>query len=391
MSSGEMESSWQHRLQQGEDLHTEFKERLPQTDDLAAEIVAFANTDGGELLVGVKDDGTPVGVEETDRLARTVDNVCFHNCEPPISVIQETVGIGGKQILVIHIPKGAQRPYRTQRGQYYVRTSSGKRQASREELLRIFQASASLYYDETPFTQTSLADLDETAVEELVERVLSQGIYVTGVPRERLLRNWKLLTTVEEKQCLTLAGVLFTAQSPQQFVPYAYISALRIPGDDIAIAPSDQKQIGGRLHEQVETAFKLLELHLSVAHVIEGIEPERKPEIPVEVLREALVNALAHRDYTVASPVRLIVYNNRVEIRTPGLLPNTVSVEELRYGIHVLRNPAIYSMFLRLGLVTDAGSGIPRMIRLMVQHVGEEPEFAIEGREFVVRLPRPAR
>lgn len=200
-----------------------------------------------------------------------------------------------------------------------------------------------------------------------------------------------MLTEAEGRQCLTLAGILFAAQSPQQFVPYTYISALHIPGEEISVAPNDQKQIVGRLHEQVETAFKFLELHLTVAHVIEGIQPERKPEIPVEVLREVLVNALAHRDYTISSPIRLIVYKNRVEVRTPGVLPNTVSIEELRYGIHVLRNPSIYSMFLRLGLVTDAGSGIPRIIRLMAQHVGKEPEFAIEGREFVVRLPRPVR
>jgi ATP-dependent DNA helicase RecG len=100
------------------------------------------------------------------------------------------------------------------------------------------------------------------------------------------------------------------------------------------------------------------------------------------------VNALAHRDYTIAAPIRVIVFDDRIEIRTPGALPNTVTLESLPFGIHVLRNPMIYSMLLRVGLVTDAGSGIPRIIRLTRQATGQEPTFRQEGNEFVLALPR---
>ena len=112
------------------------------------------------------------------------------------------------------------------------------------------------------------------------------------------------------------------------------------------------------------------------------------PELPAEVLREALVNAVAHRDYTIAAPIRVLVFDDRLEIRTPGALPNTVTLESLPFGIHVLRNPMIYGMLLRVGLVTDAGSGIPRIIRLTQQAVGQAPTFRQEGNEFVLTLPR---
>ena len=131
-------------------------------------------------------------------------------------------------------------------------------------------------------------------------------------------------------------------------------------------------------------------LYLKQRHEIRGLEPEIKPELPPEALREALVNALAHRDYTISAPVRVIVFEDRVEIRTPGLLPNTVTLDALRAGVHVLRNPAIYNMFLKIGLVTDAGSGIPRMIRLVRQATGHEPGFRMEGNEFLVTMPRPS-
>lgn len=118
------------------------------------------------------------------------------------------------------------------------------------------------------------------------------------------------------------------------------------------------------------------------------MQPEAEPEIPAVVLRELLVNAVAHRDYTISGPIRVIVFDDRVEIRTPGSLPNTVTIESLRTGIHVLRNPTIYNILLKLKTVTDAGSGIARVIRLMREKLGSEPRFSVENHEFVARLPR---
>ncbi len=378
------------RIERGENLHTEFKERLIPADDLAASIVAFANTDGGEICFGVDDRGDIVGIDDLDQTSRAVDNVAYNNCQPPVTVIQETIQTDDqKTVLIVHIPKGQQRPYRTNRGVYYIRTSSGRRQASREELLRLFQAVESIYYDETAIITGGFADLDDNAIDELVSTAQNQGVDISTIAKERLLINWMLLREVRGMLHPTLAGVLFLARNPQQFVPYGYISALRIPGIDISIEPQDQKRIEGRIISQLEDTLRFLKIHLRQAHEIKELEPEVHFELPVEALREALVNSLAHRDYTISGPVRVIIFDNRVEIRTPGELPNTVTIEALKYGVHVLRNPTIYNMFLRLGLVTDAGSGIPRMIRLIRDSIGQEPIFRIEGNEFIVDIPRP--
>lgn len=381
------------RLGRGENLHTEFKEWPIHSDNLASSIVAFANADGGQLFLGVDDSGQISGIEENklDSATQFVDNVAFNNCEPPVTVIQETIADEQERIvLVVHVPKGDQRPYRTNRGVYYVRTTSGRRQASREELLRLFQAAESLYYDEAPIVRSSMADLDNQGIERLLEAIQEQGVDVAGISQNRLLLNWNLIQEINGEVHPTVAGILFLARHPQRFLPNAYISALRIPGTDISVEPQDQKRIEGRLVEMLQDTMRFLDIHLRRPHQIRGLEPEAKPEIPAEVMREALVNSLAHRDYTISAPVRVIIYDDRLEVRAPGQLPNTVTVDALRVGIHVLRNPTIYNIFLKVGLVTDTGSGIPRMIRILREAKGYEPDFRVEANEFVVSIPRPS-
>lgn len=378
-------------LARGENLHAEFKQWPIQPDDLAAALVAFANTDGGNILLGVADNGHVVGVAESDRdrAAQTVDNVAFQNVHPPVTVVLETITNHQAQVvLVVQVPKGSQRPYRTNRGVYYIRTASGRRQASREELLRLFQASESLYYDETPIVMTSADDIEGQAQRDVCEMAGQRGLDVATIDPQQLLLNWKLLSRANGQSTLTVTGVVFLARNPQRWLPTAYVSALRIPGTDISVPPYDQKHIEGRLLALLEDTKRFLDIHLRRSHRIQGLEPEVTPELPAEVLREALVNAVAHRDYTIAAPIRVLVFDDRLEIRTPGTLPNTVTLESLPFGIHVLRNPMIYSMLLRVGLVTDAGSGIPRIIRLTQQAVGHAPTFRQEGNEFVLTLPR---
>ena len=139
----------------------------------------------------------------------------------------------------------------------------------------------------------------------------------------------------------------------------------------------------------LEDAARFLRIHLRTAHRIQGFEPEVYPELPEEALREVLVNALAHRDYTVPAPVRIFIFDDRVEVRTPGGLPNTVTIEAIRLGaIHVLRNPTIYTLLGRLGLITGIGTGIYRTIQQVRKFAQKDPALFLEGNEFVVSLPR---
>lgn len=370
------------RIERWEDLHTEFKRWPVHPDDLAASLVAFANTDGGDLVLGIGESREWLGVGDPDRAAREIDNVAANNCESPITVIQETVpGEDGRVVLVVRVPKGDLRPYRTNRGVYYVRTSSGRRQASREELLRLFQATESLYYDETPLLRLSVQDLDLAAFEAYLEET-GQAHLLSD--REVLLANWMLVA----KGHPTVAGLLLFGRRPQQHLPYAQINAARFPGTDSSRDPSDRKDLTGRLLDVVDQAERFLDLHLPTPHEIRGFEPEPRPELPKEALREAIVNAVAHRDYTVRGPIRLFVFDDRIEVHTPGKPPNGVDAEAMRAGAHVVRNPWIYARLSDAGLVTRAGTGIRRMIRLVREATGRDAGIEVRDFEVLVTLPR---
>ncbi len=373
----------QQRIARWEDLHTDFKERIESAEELARDIVCFANTDGGQLIIGVSKHRQTIGVEDPDTVNRTVDNVAFNSCEPPVTVVQEVLDVSGKKVVVVNIPKGDQRPYRTSRGRYFIRTTSGCRDASREELLRLFQATESLYYDETPLSRLGLSELNLGAFQRHVDQV---GLSGMDVDPPRLLRNWGLLSGGHP----TVAGLLFFGIEPQRHLPFAQISAARFPGGDSAAAPMDRKDLGGSLFDQIDDARRFLNLHLRTAHEIRGFEPERKPEIPEEALREAIVNAVAHRDYTVHGPVRLFIFDERIEIHTPGSAPNTVTEESMRAGVHVVRNPRIYARLSDAGLVTRAGTGIRRIIRLVKEATGRDLGIAIRDFEVLLTIPRPA-
>ncbi len=374
----------QERILKGENLHTEFKESLPDNETLAKCIVCFANTDGGQLIIGVSSSGDIVGVKDIDEALRRIDDVAFNRCEPPISILSETVDMDGEIVLVINIPKGEQRPYRTKSGVYYIRSGNRCRQASWQEVRRLYQTSESIYYDETPISAASLESLDMEYFRHFLER------YLDISPEEGLIENYleNLKITAHNKKP-TLAGILFFAKNPQRFIPYAKIIAAYIPGIDISIPPADKKDLDGKILDLIENSSRFLRLYLREKHSIKGFEPELYPEIPEMVLREGIVNAIAHRDYTINASIRLFVFKDKVEIRTPGKLPNTVTVESMKIaGSHVLRNPTLYNLLYKVGMVTDIGSGVYRMIKTMREKLNREIELNVTETEFIISIPR---
>ena len=135
--------------------------------------------------------------------------------------------------------------------------------------------------------------------------------------------------------------------------------------------------------------FCFLRLYLKEKHLIKGFEPELYPEIPEIVLREGIVNAIAHRDYTINASIRLFIFEDRVEIRTPGKLPNTVTIESMKIASsHVLRNPTLYNLLYKIGMVTDIGSGVYRIIKTMREKLNREIELYATETEFIVSIPR---
>ncbi|MCS7055963.1 MAG: putative DNA binding domain-containing protein [Thermoflexales bacterium] len=377
------------RIRRGENLHTEFKAAEVHPDEIAAGLVAFANTDGGQLIFGVSDDGRIIGVDDPDRLAQQVDQIAYNNCEPPITVVQETVrDQEGRTVLVVNVPKGDQRPYQTKRqGHFFIRTSSGRRRASRQELLRLFQAAESLYYDEVAVRRAGLGDLDLSHFGRFFEQAYAGQPMPDEANLPIVLRNLGLLADDNGRLVPTVAGLLCFGREPQRYLPAAQVIAARIPGTELAGEPSDVKPIGGSLFTTLEETMRFLNIHLPIAHRIRGLQPEPDPVLPIESLRELLVNALVHRDYTLTAPTRVLLFDNRLEIRSPGRLPNAVTEAALLQGAaHVLRNPKLYLIFYSAGLVTHLGSGV-RRAKAAIERTGRAT-LALEQTEteFVVRI-----
>jgi ATP-dependent DNA helicase RecG len=373
----------EQRILKGEDFHTEFKEILPDNEDLSRLIVCFANADGGLLIIGVSDSGKITGISNLDEAIRRIDDVAFNRCEPPVSIYVETVEDEGKTALIVRIPKGLQRPYRTKSGLYYIRASNRCRHASWEEVRRLYQTSESIFFDEAHVARAGLLDIDMDYFKEFIEKYMGTAGYDTLMPN--YLKNLRVTT---DDQHPTLAGVLFFGKKPQEFVTYAKITAAYIPGNDLAIPPADKKDLTGKIPDLLSDMLKFFRLYLKERHEIKGFEPEVHHEIPEQVLREGLVNAVAHRDYTVAAPIRVFIFENRIEIRTPGKLPNTVTVESMKLGSHVLRNPTIYNFLNKIGMVTDIGSGIPRIIKVMKEKFNRDVDLLAADNEFIVTIPR---
>lgn len=373
------------RIARGEGFHLDFKEEMEDNNEFAKSVVCLANTDGGQIIIGVSDGGVIKGVLNVDKLMLGIDDIAFNRCEPPITVVQETLVVEGKTVVIVNVPKGDQRPYRTKSGQYYIRSSNRCRQASREELLRMFQSSESIFYDETFVGAAQYVDLDTGAFQGFLEK------YVDYEPHgdedlSLLLKNFHL---VSEDKKPTVAGLLFFGKNPQNYLPASRIICAFIRGNDIAIPPSDKKELTGKLPDMLEDVHKFLKLYLTEKHEIEGFEPETKVEIPEVALREAVVNAIAHRDYTINASIRVIVYEDRVEIRSPGKLPNTVTIDSMKAGgSHVLRNPTIYNLLVKMKMVTDMGSGVRRIMRSIKEAMNKEAGLSATEHEVVVTLPR---
>lgn len=371
------------RILRWEDPHTDFKREVSSPTELAKDLVCFANGDGGQIIVGVDERRVLVGVTDTDRLMLTVDDVAFQRCSPPITVGPEVVQLDGVAIVVLNVPKGDQRPYATGNGRYYIRSGTRCRDASREQLLRLFQAGQSLFYDEQALSRLGLGDLDLEAVHRHLEDVGGQDLD-DDLPR--LLRAWGLYDGTHP----TVGGIVLFGRNPQKALESSKVVVGALDGTDIGDDFIDRKDLSGGLFAVVTQIETFLSLHLRTRHEIVGFEPEKREEVPLAALREAAVNALVHRDYTIPGPVRIFVLSDRVEVRSPGRPPNHVDADAMRAGVHVPRNPHIYSRIAEAQLGTRAGTGIRRIARLLREQSGQRLGIGISDAEVNMILPRTA-
>jgi ATP-dependent DNA helicase RecG len=380
-------------LELGEDSANEFKSVArsePAADDLAAAVVAFANTGGGRLWLGVENDGTVSGAgdrKRCDALIRRLDDVCQNNVVPPILCTLRKVEHGGKVLVVCAVPAYAPgRPYRTQRGVYYVRAGSSRRIAPPDEVKRLVLSAtvSAALPDEAPVGGTSADDLDLAHLRDYYEKAYEEEFPSEANDTRRLLANLRVLNGDQ----LSLMGLVCFGKDPQQRLPWARVTAVRSPGTDVGLEVLDRKDFGGPIDVQISATEAFLVDHLRSPVTIRGFEPEA-PEhaLPLEAVREAVRNAVVHRDYSVTAQINVTLYDDRLEVVSPGRLLNSVTVEAMKLGaVHVERNPLIATVLAKRHLMTERGTGVRRMVRLMRQHGLPEPEIEERGPSLIVSL-----
>jgi len=375
-------------IARGEDSSRQFKVDVKNPESLAAEMVAFANADGGRILIGVADDGSVPGLSAPDvrRINQLIGNVASQFVRSPIEVRTENVALDkGRVIIVLDVPKGIDKPYFDKNGVIWLKNGADKRRInSREELRRFFQFSPQFHADEMP-TRAGVDVLDKLRFRDFLKREYGRDYPDSTGELAGLLKN---LNLADDDGRLNLAGVLLFAEHPDWIVPQFVVKAVRFPGNAITSTEyADSEDFSGPLDKVFADAlaFVMRNLH----KVQEGGASVNSPgvsEVPKEVFEELLVNALVHRDYMVSAAIRLLIYDNRIEIISPGHLPNNLTVDKIQAGNSNIRNPVLMSFAAKKILPYHGlGSGIKRALERW-PHIGFRDDR--DGCLFVVTVWR---
>ncbi len=360
MKAGELQT----QISLGEDSTRQFKSDVRNAESLASEMAAFANSEGGTIYLGVADDGSLPGLDQANvaRVNQLISNAASQLVKSPLTVRTENVALSnGRLVIVLTVPKGLDKPYLDKNGVIWLKTGADKRRVnSKEELRRLFQMTDQFHADELP-TRAGIDKLDKLRFRDFLRDTFKQDYPDDTDELIGLLQNMNLAT---HDGMLNLAGLLLFAERPELIKPQFVVKAIRYPGNQIHVTDYiDTEDFTGPLPKIFEDAMAFVMRNLHKVQAGRGVNAPGKPEIPESVFEELLVNALVHRDYLVSAPVRLFIFDNRIEIISPGHLPNNLTVEKIRTGNSNIRNPILVS-YVAKGLLPyhGLGSGIKRAL-----------------------------
>lgn len=393
-------------IRNGENSTLEFKRDDIENHVLAKDLVAFLNLEGGTVLLGVEDDGRISGTTR-NRLEEWVSELCRVKINPltvPVLLWVKNAE-PNRDVLAVSISRGPDKPYarvHNSRRTYYIRIGRTSRKESREELKRIYQKSSHFRYGLEPVPGASLDAFD-------LRRLRDYLIQVIGGPApatedfdgwETLLRNIELMTVSGAQHVATINGLLLFGRNPNRYVPQSGIRAICYPGSDPDYATRADEDLRGPMVPMkdanegivvaglVEQAWDFVRRNtMPTARIERGRRIDRW-EYPEIVIREAVVNALVHRDYSISgTDVMLSIYSDRLEIQSPGRLPNTVTIDGMKSGMRYARNQTLVNIMRDYGYVDARGMGVRnKIIPGMRAHNNTEPDFIEEENRFTVRL-----
>ena len=391
-------------IQNGESSGVEFKRDEIQNRELAKEVVAFSNFMGGLILLGVEDSGAVHGTTRPN-LEEWAMELCRTKIDPPIIPYFEWVRDvePGRDVAVLRILPGHNKPYaRIHEGRrtYYIRVGRIVREADQNELIQMAQASGRLVYGAKPVAGARLADLDERRLADYFLYVAPQQPLPEGDEWNHLLVNLELMTRSNEVITPTIDGMLLFGRNPKKFLPQSGIRAISYEGATRDYSAKTDEDLKGSLvplrdekgevveNGLVEQALDFIRRNTNVVSRIEGGRRVDRPDYPADVLREVVVNALVHRDYSiVGTDVSIEIFPDRLEVRSPGRLPNTATVDAIKTGFRYARNQTLVNFMRDYRYVDFRGMGIrQKIIPGMLVHSGREPEFAATEWELRVCL-----
>ncbi|MBF0310377.1 MAG: putative DNA binding domain-containing protein [Magnetococcales bacterium] len=392
-------------LLHGENSGVEFKRDLIRNDELARELVAFANFEGGMVLLGVGDDGQLVGLTR-DKLEEWVMTVCRDKIRPAIIPFFEWFREvePGKDVAVVRVSAGydVHTLWHNNKNSYYIRVGSQSREATPEELRRLFQRRSGLRAELSPVSGAGLRDLDVMRLKNYFSDIRQQEI-----PADEDESGWEGLlynTEIMVEGGVGVAGMLLFGHQPKRFLPQAGIEATAYPGREKDYAARERCSLRGPMVPRLDRLGKIVELGLveqamafvqrntSVSGGLEegGVRREEKADYPKEAVREAVVNALVHRDYLLTgTDIELSIYEDRLEVISPGRLPNGITPARMVSGCRAARNSLIKDIMRDYRYLEPQGMGVPRkIVKGMMAHNGTRPDLVEDGERFVVRLKK---
>ncbi len=351
-------------IKNGESSKVEFKTEDVHPTALAEEIVAFANFEGGTILIGIQDDGIIAGCNRKD-IEEFIVNVCRNNVKPSILPVIERVVLNDKFVFAVEIESG-ETAYCTNRGLYFIRVGSTKQTPTQQELLRLFQKRNILQFDETPVLKGTIASIDIKKVNKYLVRLGQTQIDEENehtIANE--LKNLSVLIEIQKSLFPTVGGLLAFGKNPQTYFPSYAIMCGAYCGDDFLSDTIREKEINGPLNELIEDSISFVKFALSEDRSLKkGVQRKDEYPYPIEAIREGVVNAVCHRDYNISgSAIRIFVFRNRLEIRSPGGLPNTLTLDNMLFR-QFTRNQMIASFLTGYGYMERRGKGIQRMLKL---------------------------
>ena len=359
-------------LKEGEGYNLEFKEN--DSSDLAKEICAFANATGGKILLGVTDKGEIKGINITNRLKSQIIDIA-RNFDPKLEISVEEVG----NVLVVNIQEGKNKPYSVN-GKFFMRYGPNSQQLGRDEIRELFNKEGLIKFDVKP---NPTFQIDKDLSQKAYDNFLRLSKISPILDKKKLLQNQSLLEDGQMKN----AGVMLFCKKITGFLPNATIACILCQGDD-KYKIIDQREFDGDLYSNYQNAFAYLKSKLNTEYIIRGGPREEKLELPEDALREAILNAIAHRDYFSPANIQINIFKNKVEITNPGGLIGNITVKDL-FERSIPRNHLLFGLMQRLELVEKAGSGLVRIQRAMKEYKLSNAEIKADKNWFSITFKRP--